>query len=346
MKVLGKILFLIILLLLAGFLLGPRAKFEQVDPALPDINVPLAQLDNHISLKEKFVSDLKANNEAEIVWADSLPTKTEYCLLYLHGFSASAMEGDPIHRDFAARFGMNLYLPRLEDHGRESINSFEKLTPVSYMDSAKDALRIASMLGDKVILMGCSTGATLGAYLAANHKELVVANLFYSPNIDLYDPNSRIMLWPWGKTLLNKIEGGDYHHVDYSGSDGALYWNSQYHINGLIALKGLINQTMNTETFKKIDQPTLLCSFYKDEQVHDNIVSHEAMNDFYKTISTDPSFKDYIKFPDVVGHVFTSKVFSEDYKKAYDISVKFAEEKLGLSSVQTVLESMLEEKVY
>lgn len=346
MKLLAKILFFLILLLLVAFLLGPRAKFDDVSPTLPDLDVPLSQLDNHISLKEKFVADLKADNESEIVWADSLKTKTKYCLLYLHGFSASAMEGDPMHRDFADRFGINLYLPRLEDHGRESINSFEELTPEAYMESAKDALQVASLLGDKVILMGCSTGATLGAYLAAHHPDLIEGILFYSPNIDLYDSNSRVMLWPWGKQMLSKIEGSDYHTVDYSGSDGALYWNSKYHINGLIALKGLINQTMTNETFRKIKQPTLICSFFKDATVHDNIVSHEAMDNFYESISTDAAYKEYVKFPDVVGHVFTSKVFSDDYKKAYDVSIKFAEEKLGLSSVDTVVDNLLEQKVH
>jgi len=346
MRLLVKILLFLLLLLLVVFALGPRAKFEKVNPELPNLSVPLSQLDNHISLKEKFIKDLKPKNQAEIVWSDSIGSKTKYSLLYLHGFSASAMEGDPLHRDFASRFGMNLYLPRLEDHGRESIDSFEELTPESYLNSAKDALRVASLLGDKVIIMGCSTGATLGAYLAAHHPELVEAIMFYSPNIDLYDSNSRLMLWPWGQKLLSHIEGGNYHHVDYSGSEGAKYWNSQYHINGLIALKGLISQTMNQETFHRIEQPTLICSFYKDEVVHDKIVSHDAMNKFFEDISTDDNFKEYVKFPNAIGHVFTSRIFSDDYKDAFEVSVKFAEDKLGLSSVNTVIDNLLEAKVY
>lgn len=347
MKLFFKIVLFLLVALIAVILLGPRAKFEEVSPELPELNIPLNQLDTHITLREKFIEDLKPGNEAKIIWQDSTKRKTKYCLLYLHGFSASKVEGSPLHEEFAKRFGMNLYLPRLEDHGRVSVNSFEKLTPKSYMDSAKDALQVASLLGEKVIVMGCSTGATLGAYLAAHHPQLIEGLFFYSPNIDLYDTNSRLMLWPWGRQMLESIEGGEYHHVDYSGSDGAKYWNSQYHINGLIALKGLINQTMTSENFQKIKQPTLMCSFYKDGEVHDKVVSHAAMDRFYDEISTPEEYKHFIKFPDVVGHVFTSNVFSEDYKKALSASIDFAESKLGLRTVQSVVSDvLLKQEVY
>ena len=346
MKLAIKIILGLLFVLLLVALLGPRSKFEKVDPNLPDINVPLDQLDTHILLKEKLVDGLKDDNESRIVWNDSTKQQTKYCLLYLHGFSASAMEGDPLHTEFAKRYGMNLYLPRLEDHGRESINSFEHLTPKAYMDSAKDALRIASLLGEHVIIMGCSTGGTLGAYLAANEPQLVKGLMLYSPNIDLYDTNSRMFTWPWGKQMLKQVVGGDYYTVDYSGSDGAKYWNPKYHINGLIALKSLINQTMTTETFKKINQPTLICSFYKDEEVHDKVVSHDAMRQFYDEISTDSDYKEYIQFPDVVGHVFTSYIFSEDYKKALKVSIDFAEDKLGLRSKESIISDMLTQEVF
>ena len=346
MKFVGKAIFILLVLLVLVVLFGPRPKFEKVDSTLPNIDVPLAQLDTHISMREKFVEDLKPGNEGRIVWQDSTKQKTKYCLLYLHGFSASSEEGAPLHTEFAAKYGMNLYLPRLEGHGRSAENSFEDLTPKAYMDSAKDALKIASLLGDKVIIMGCSTGATLGVYLAAHHPELVEALFLYSPNIDLYDTNSRMFTWPWGRQLLEQVLGSEYYTVNYEGSEGAKYWNPKYHINGLIALKGLINQTMTKQTFAKINQPTLVCSFYKDEEVHDDVVSHDAMDRFYNQIATAENYKELIQFPDVIGHVFTSAIFSEDYKKALAISEKFAEEKIGLSSIETIINDMVSEPVY
>ena len=41
---------------------------------------------------------VKPENEARIIWQnDSLKNKTEYAVVYLHGFSASQEEGDPVH---------------------------------------------------------------------------------------------------------------------------------------------------------------------------------------------------------------------------------------------------------
>lgn len=346
MKLVGKIILIILVALVLIALLGPRPKFEKIDPDIPDLNVPLDQLETHISLKEKFIKDLKQGNGSKIIWKDAAKQKTKYSLLYLHGFSASGEEGAPLHQDLAAKYGMNLYVPLLEGHGRKSERSFEHLTPKTYMDSAKDALRVASLLGDKVIIMGCSTGATLGSYLAAHEPDLVGGLLFYSPNIDLYDTNSRIFTWPWGRQLLKQVIGGEFYTVDYSGNEGANYWNDKYHINGLIALKGLINQTMTQETFSKIKAPTLICSFYKDEQVHDKVVSHKAMQRFYDQITTPPAYKEYIKFPDVSGHVFTSHIFSDDHKKAMGVSTTFLEDKLGLRTTASIVDDLVEQKIY
>ena len=35
-------------------------------------------------------------------------------VVYLHGFSASQEEGDPVHYDFAQKFGCNLFLAALK----------------------------------------------------------------------------------------------------------------------------------------------------------------------------------------------------------------------------------------
>ena len=49
----------------------------------------------------------------------ALPKKTKYSVVYLHGFTASGKEGDPVHKIIAKAFGANLYVPRLHGHGLE-----------------------------------------------------------------------------------------------------------------------------------------------------------------------------------------------------------------------------------
>ena len=101
---------LIIAILSIIFLLGPRPSkpvYNKDLPAVPAIAAGLEQYVTHIEAAHK----VKPDNEARIVWAnDSLKQKTPYAIVYLHGFSASQAEGNPLHRDIAREFGCNLYL--------------------------------------------------------------------------------------------------------------------------------------------------------------------------------------------------------------------------------------------
>ena len=93
---------------------------------------------------------IKPDNESRIIWAnDSLKNKTAYCLLYVHGFSASWYEGNPAHIDFAHRYGMNLYIPLLASHGIDTTEALIDMTPDRLYESAKEALVVAQSLGRK-----------------------------------------------------------------------------------------------------------------------------------------------------------------------------------------------------
>src|SRR3954470_24147886 len=97
--------FLIILLLLViAFLLGPRPSAPLYDNKLPNLPVPLPEVEKYIASKES-AHKLRPDNQARIIWAnDSAKTKTEYAIVYLHGFSASQGEGDPVHKTVAKDF--------------------------------------------------------------------------------------------------------------------------------------------------------------------------------------------------------------------------------------------------
>src|SRR5690606_31094191 len=113
----------------------------------------------------------------------------------------------PIHENFAKTFGMNLYLPRLEDHGRVDTNSFEDLTPDALFDSAEKALEIGRLLGDSIIVMSCSTGSTLSIILSKYHPD-IHSFIMFSPNIDLANSMSELSIKPWGDQLARAVLGG------------------------------------------------------------------------------------------------------------------------------------------
>jgi hypothetical protein len=97
------------------------------------------KLDSFIEVNEAK-HKIKPNNQARIIWAnDSIKEKTEYSIVYLHGFSASQEEGNPVHRNIAKAFGCNLFLSRLAEHGIDTAEQLECLTVDKYWESAKEA---------------------------------------------------------------------------------------------------------------------------------------------------------------------------------------------------------------
>ena len=181
-----KILLLVgitIITLLIIYISGPKFPSPVLNNDLPQIQVSVTEVESYIKHAESNIK-IKPDNESRIIWAnDSLKNKTGYCLLYLHGFSASWFEGEPVHRDFARRYGMNLYIPRLASHGVDTTDCLLNMTPDRLYESAKQALVLAHSLGEKVILMSTSTGGTLSLKLAAEFPHLVDGLILYSPNI-------------------------------------------------------------------------------------------------------------------------------------------------------------------
>ena len=325
------LLWIIPLLLVIIYLLGPRPKFDAVDSTLPAISLPLNQIDGFIAEQEAKVTDLRPGNQSQIKWYNDSIQKTKYVLLYLHGFSASPIEGDPIHYEFAERYGCNLYMPRMADHGRNTIESFKDLTPADLMNSAKEALSIAQLLGDEVILMATSTGATYGTYLAAHNPEAIDKMLLFSPNFDLKASSSQLLVGPWGLQLAKQIIG-DYRGFEFP-EDGAKFWTTRYRVEGVIALRALLNQTMTTETWSKITQPYMVGYYFKNEEECDQTISVDAIQAFYETTATPEDQKRLCPFPNVGVHNVISKFRSQDLDDVRAKTWKYSEEVLGLEKI-------------
>ncbi|MCB0588503.1 MAG: alpha/beta hydrolase [Phaeodactylibacter sp.] len=311
------------------FLFGPRPDFPSYTGRIGPISWPLEALDSIIQAREAAVPGLKPDNQARIIWADSA-RRTPYSVVYLHGFSASPMEGNPVHLEFAARYGCNLYLARLPQHGINDPESFKNVTPKDWVEAAKEALAIGQQLGEKVILMSCSTGSTLSIYLAAENPDAVEAQIMYSPNIAIADPAAGVLTYPWGLQAARLLVG-EYRTIpSFMGWEAEQYWTVKYRTEGLVALQALLEETMRKEEFEKVKQPFFLGYYFKNEKQKDEVVSIEAMHRFFEQASTPPRSKQMIAFPDVDTHVIPSRLFSKGLEEVQAATYRFAEEVLGL----------------
>ncbi|WP_420602758.1 alpha/beta hydrolase [Flagellimonas sp.] len=331
MKVLFNVLkgvFLLIAILVLVYFLGPKVEKPNLDTTLPKMSTDLAQLEKEINSRENAISNIKADNEAKIIWFDSIPTKTAYSIVYLHGWSASRMEGNPLHRETAKRYGCNLYLPRLAGHGLSEKEAMLSLTANELLDSAKEAISVAKQMGNKVIIMATSTGGTLALHLAKGDKD-IAGILLYSPNIEIYDKNAKLLTGPWGVQLAKAVKNGDY-HISESTEEEKKYWTSKYRVEALTHLQALVDNTMNSETFQEVTQPLFLGYFYKNDSIQDNVVSVPAMLKMYDELGTDSSFKRKVAFPNVGDHVMTSYITSKDLKSVQNQTNRFLEDILEL----------------
>jgi esterase/lipase len=327
-----KIFIGIVAVLAIVYLIGPT-------PSKPHYNNTLIEVPSEPTALEKFIATkeashkIKPNNEARIVWAnDSLKQKTKYAMVYLHGFSASQEEGNPVHREIAKQFGCNLYLSRLSQHGIDTTETLMNMTAENLWESAKGAYAIGKAIGDTVILMGTSTGGTLALMLAANFPE-VGGLVLYSPNIAINDPNAWLLNNPWGLQIARAVKKSNYNHIEKSIPQYNQYWNHHYRLEATVQLEELLETSMTHQNFEKIKQPTLVLYYYKNETEQDPVVKVSAMKDMFSAIQTPAEKKKMVPIPNCGNHVMASPIQSKDIITVKKESARFLNEIMMLQPI-------------
>ena len=323
---------IIIILLIIIYFLGPQPSTPKYKTDLPAVPSNAAQLEKYITDNEAK-HKIKPDNEARIIWYnDSTKEKTEYAVVYLHGFSASQEEGDPVHREFAKKFGCNLYLARLSEHGIDTSDALANYTAEKSWRSAVEAYEIGKQLGKKVILMSTSTGGTLALKLCAEFPD-IAANIMLSPNIAINDANAWLLNNHWGLQIAHVVVG-EHRVIKDTSHLYNQYWNTRYSTNSLVQLEELLESTMKESTFKKVTQPSLLLYYFKDKDNQDPVVKVSAMKRMFVQLGTPDSLKREVAIPNAGNHVLASPIKSKDVESVWKEIDKFAGEVLKLEAIK------------
>ena len=325
---LGKGILVFLAILLVVYIFGPSPNTPKLDRELPTIPSNLADIEQMV-IERESADSIRPGNGGYIAWAnDARKERTPYSVLYLHGFSASPVEGDPIHREFAERYGCNLYVPRLADHGLVSDEPMLNYEPESAIASAKEALAIAQALGDSVIVLSCSTGGTLALYLAGGENK-IKGLVAFSPNVAMFPPESYLLNKPWGLQIARAVKGSDYY--EWEGDEFTQkHWYTKYRYEALTQLQELVEATMTSDNFEEITKPVFMGYYYKDEINQDQVVSVPAMLEMFDELGTPEARKRKVAFPNAGVHVINSAHKSGDYENVRDEAFRFTEEVLGL----------------
>jgi pimeloyl-ACP methyl ester carboxylesterase len=318
-----------IILIIGIYFLGPEPETPKFDRAFPVVPSDAAALEGYVNEKESS-HKIKPDNEARIIWADSSKKKTEYAVIYLHGFTASQKEGDPVHRRFAQAFGCNLYLARLADHGVDTTETLLYFTADRFWETTKEALAIGKQLGEKVIIMSTSTGGTTALMLAAYYPDDVYGLINMSPNAGLKNPASFLLNNPWGLQIARMVFGGDYRVT--TGTPGSeQFWNRKHRVEALTQLEELLEESMTKETFEQIKQPVLSLYYYRDEENQDTEVDVSRILKMNENLGTPPDQKKAVAMPAAEAHVLGNSESSKDVEGVYQAMEQFAVDVLKMN---------------
>lgn len=318
------------ILVLAGvYFCGPRPERPVLSSDFPSVPVSLEALQDSIRRAEQAAGNVKADNDARIVWAGDSLVPTPYVLLYLHGYSASRLEGEPVISDFAQRYGVNVYAPRLDAHGLDTPEPLLEMTAEGLWESAKNALAVAGRLGEKTIVMSTSTGGTLALYLAATYPDKVDALINISPNILPADFGVSLLSGPWGLQIVRAVKGGKYMPID-SSSYHPQVWSEGARLESAVQLQVLVDATMKPSTFRRVVAPSLTLAYYKDEKHQDGTVRVDRIRRMVSQLSTPPDENVYVELPDVGVHPMACSVVSRDIPSVERAIFAFCDDVLGL----------------
>ena len=322
------------LLLIALFIvykLGPK-------PAAPNFAKPvfkntlsLSELENKINNDENTVPHIKPECHARIVWNDTThKVKTKYSVLYLHGFSASRYEGQPVDEDIAKSIHANIYEARLIEHGIDNGDTtMIHFTAENYYQSGEAAINIAEQLGDSVIVIGTSGGGSLALFLAARHPE-IKSLIVYSPAVRIFRRDAALLAEPWGLQIARAVTGKNYNSWHFKNPEEAKYWVNPYDFQAAVQFGVFLKYAMTPETFEKIKCPTFVGYYYQDEQHQDNTVSVAAIKEMFQELGTPESLKRAVDFPKSNAHVLACELVSGDWQNVENETRKFLTETVNV----------------
>ena len=241
--------------------LGPRL---QIDTTLKPVFVP-DDLELHIEKSESKFNDIVPGSEKTIIWHSEKGQKTPFSVVSFHGFSTSRQDMAPLVDEIAADFGANLFHTRLTGHGRGGLAMVDGSVN-DWLNDANEALEVGRRLGDSVILIGNSTGATAATWLASIKTNTdIAAIILLSPNFSPADPKTRMLLWPWGQQLAELVNGKERYWEPHNQGHGQ-YWAHQYPTKAVLPVLGLV-KLVNDADLENINIPTMMIYSSKDKVI-------------------------------------------------------------------------------
>lgn len=207
-----------------------------------------------------------AGAEKRVRWFTGVAnSRTRYAVVYLHGFSATRQEVAPLGELVADRLGANLFETRLHGHGL-SDSPLADVRAEHWLDDAAEALTVGAAIGETIVLMGTSTGATLAIAMADHDAFDTVSGLvLISPNFAPRDSTAEILTWPGGPQLA-KLLVGETRSWTAANDQQEQFWSTSYPMAATVEMMRLV-KFARSKLPLKLGQPLLTLYSPNDEVI-------------------------------------------------------------------------------
>ncbi|KQT48959.1 lysophospholipase [Aureimonas sp. Leaf454] len=245
--ILRLILALVVLLVVAAggaWLFGPR---EPVDLTVRfDAAAIGRDPDAYLARTEADIPNLRADAAKSIVWAyPASRAKTPFAIVYIHGFSATREEMRPLPDEVAAKLGANLYFTRLSGHGRNAV-AMQEASVNDWINDLAEAIAIGRQIGERVVIVSNSTGATLAA-LGATLPDLetgIAGLVMISPNFGLLQEHAFVLDLPFARDILPWLTDETYSFAP-TNAEQAANWTTSYPTAALLPMAALVRRAVH-----------------------------------------------------------------------------------------------------
>jgi len=261
---------------LAAYALGPRPVADTA-VAFDESTLP-GNLDTYLAASEARFDDLRPGNQRQIVWANPASrARTPIAIVYIHGFSASPGELRPLPDLVADRLGANLYYARLRGHGRCGDAMLEGSVH-GWINDFAEAVAIGRRLGERVVVMATSTGASLATWAAARPELMrdVAGLVQFSPNYGVQAAGSKLLTMPWAAQIL-RMSVGEHRSFKTRNELHAQFWTSEYPSAALLPMAALV-KLANSVDPRSITIPSLFVFSPRDQVIRPDLVEAKAGN--------------------------------------------------------------------
>lgn len=272
-----KVLYLLGFLILCGlaaFALGPRPASD-TSITFEESSLP-GDLETYLEASESRLADLRPGNGRQIIWAyPASRARTPLAIVYIHGFSASPGELRPLPDLVARELGANIHYARLRGHGRSGDAMLEGSVH-GWVNDFAEAVAIGRRLGERVVVMATSTGASLATWAATQPALMrnVIGLVQFSPNYGIQASGSGLLTMPWAKQMLQLIVG-ERRAFEPRNELHRQFWTYEYPSAALLPMAALVDLA-NAADPRSIKVPSLFVYSPLDQVIRPELVKEKA----------------------------------------------------------------------